>query len=101
MPPFYEDAARLLLCLTRIGMLVPLGVDCRTVISRLAELLRVSLQDARGLTHHGAASWCLDDLLKRRLVAVAEGDQAKVLAALGTSIANLEALHPTSSPRRP
>lgn len=93
MPMFYEQAAQLLLFVTRAGLVIRPGVDCRAVLLRLAELMHASLRDARGLTHFGTATWFLDDLEKHKLVTCQKQDRNKILAMLGTGIANLHSAH--------
>lgn len=91
MPPFYEDAAHLMLFLIRAGLVIRPGVDCRIALLRLADRLLVRQRDARGLTHFGAATWILDDLEKLRLVSCDRKMRLKIIAVLGTGIANIEA----------
>jgi hypothetical protein len=93
MPIFCEESAQLLLFATRAGLLIRPGVDCRAVLLRLAELMRASLRDGRGLTHYGTATWFLDDLEKRKFVNCSKKDRNKVLAVLGTGVANLHTAH--------
>lgn len=93
MPMFYEESAQLLLFATRAGLVIRPGVDCRAVLLRLAELMRASLRDGRGLTHFGTATWFLDDLEKRKFVNCRKQQRNKILAVLGTGIANLHTAH--------
>lgn len=90
MSPFYESTAHLLLFLTRCGLCVPANVDARAVLDHLVHRFTHLHRDAKGLTHSGAATWILDDLTKAKLVTCDDKVRARVLAVLGTGIANVE-----------
>jgi hypothetical protein len=90
MSPFYESTAHLLLILTRCGLKVPTNVDCRVVLDRLILRFTYLYREGKGLTHSGAATWILNDLEKARLVTCEDEVRDRVLAILGTGIANVE-----------
>lgn len=90
MSPFYESTAHLLLILTRCGLKVPPHVDCRIVLDRLILRFTYLYRDGNGLTHSGAATWILDDLTNAKLVTCDDEVRGRVLAILGTGIANVE-----------
>ena len=86
MPPHYEDAAHILLFLTRAGLVISPWIDSRIVIMRLAHLMDKLTSDARGLTHYGAAVWMIDNLQASKFTTCDEASRAKILAILGTKL---------------
>lgn len=97
MSPHYETAAQLLLMLTRYGLTIPRNVDCRRVLGQLDHRFARLDRDAKGLSHSGAALFILDDLVRAKLVLCDAEARPRVLAILGTGVANVE--HQT--PKRP
>jgi hypothetical protein len=72
MHMFYENAAQLLLVMTRVGLGIKAGSDCHAILMRLAQHhMRALTGELRDLSHAGAASWILDDLEKGGFVTAA------------------------------
>ncbi|WP_334146221.1 hypothetical protein [Hyphomicrobium sp.] len=88
MPPLYEQAAHLLLFLTRAGLVISPG-DYHAVLMRLSELLLEALSRRGPFSHYQAAADILGDLEARKLVTRATSARRKILAVLGTGIGNL------------
>lgn len=102
MPPLYEEAARILLFLTRAGLPLPPAERVHELVTTLAELLVDPLIDVTGFSHHDKAAWIMA-LIETNFLCPALGrNRPKPIAVLGTCIANLEAagICP-ASPRRP
>lgn len=91
MPPFYEDAAHILLFLTRKGLLLQPGVDCRMVLLHLAKCL--DGLELQGLSHIAAAAKIMNDLEQRGFVSCDPKRRTRLLKLLGTMIANFQAAH--------
>ena len=91
MPPYFEAAAHILLFLTKAGMMIRAGVDCRSVILRLAYMIELRNARYSGLTHAGAAIWIMDDLVRLKYVEPDAKRRPKLLAILGTGIGNIPA----------
>jgi hypothetical protein len=88
MHMFYENAAHLLLVMTRVGVAIKAGSDCHAILMRLAEHLRTLTAELPVLSHAGAASRILDDLEKAGFVTCSVKARRKVQAALGTMLGN-------------
>lgn len=91
MPPYFEAAAHILLFLTKAGMMIRAGVDCRAVILRLAYMIELRNNLYSGLTHAGTAIWIMDDLVRLKYVEADAKRRPKLLAILGTGIGNIPA----------
>ena len=91
MPPYFEAAAHILLFLTKAGMMIRAGVDCRAVILRLAYMIALRNSTYSELTHAGTAIWILDDLVQHKFIEVDAKQRPKLLAILGTGIGNIPA----------
>ncbi len=91
MPPFYEDAAHILLFLTRKGLILQPGVDCRVVIAHLAACLKGP--ESHGLSHIAAAAMILAELEKRDFVSCDAKRRTRLLKVLGTALANFQCTH--------
>lgn len=89
MPPYFEAAAHILLFLTKAGMMIRPGVDCRAVILRLAYMIALRNSTYSELTHAGTALWIMDDLVRLKYVEVDGRQRPKLLAILGTGIGNI------------
>lgn len=83
----YEEAARALLFMERVGLQVDWLLYPRPV-DDLALLLDALEDGQKGLSDIGAATWILGQLESRGLVTCAEQKRKKVLAVIGTVIAN-------------
>ena len=90
MPPYFEAAAHILLFLTKAGMMIRVGVDCRSVILRLAYMIELRNNLYSGLTHAGAAIWIMDDLVRLKYVEFDAKRHPRFLVLLGTSSGNTE-----------
>jgi hypothetical protein len=90
MSPYFEAAAHILLFLTKAGMMIRVGVDCRSVILRLAYMIELRNNMYSGLTHAGAAIWIMDDLVRLKYVEFDAKKRPKLLAILGVGIGNIE-----------
>ena len=90
MPPYFEAAAHILLFLTKAGMMIRAGVDCRSVILRMAYMIELRNARYSGLTHAGAAIWIMDDLVRLKYVDFDAKRHPRFLVMLGTSIGNTE-----------
>ncbi len=91
MPPYFEAAAHILLFLTKAGMMIRAGVDCRAVILRLAHMIELRNTRYSDLTHAGTALWIMDDLVRLKYIEVDAKQRPKLLAILGTGIGNIPA----------
>lgn len=89
MPPFYSEAAQLLLSLTRLGLKIDPALDARVVVHRLATLIHHYLTKNSSLSHAGAAQWILADICSHDSVHV-EGKRARLVAIIGTVIGNIQ-----------
>lgn len=96
MPPFYEDAAHILLFLTRKGLLIQPGIDCRIVLMHLAGCLNGA--DLNGLSHIAAATMILSDLEKLGCVSCEPKRRTRLLKLLGTMIANFQSIRLSPRP---
>jgi hypothetical protein len=88
MHMFYENAAHLLLMMTRVGVAIKAGADCHLIVTRLAEHLQTLTAESRELSHAGAAGMILNDLEKSGSVTCTAKARRKVQAALGTLLGN-------------
>lgn len=91
MPPYFETASHILLFLTKAGMMIRAGVDCRTVILRLAYMFALRNTHYADLTHAASAIWIMEDLVRLKYVEFDAKRQPRLLAILGTSIGNIPA----------
>ena len=91
MPPYFETAAHILLFLTKAGMIIRAGVDCRAVILRLAYMIALRNSHYSDVSHAGKAIWIMDDLVCLKYIEVDEKQRPKLLAILGTGIGNIPA----------
>jgi len=89
MPPLYEQAAHLLLLLTRAGLVIRPGADCQVLLTRLSEQLLAAITKNGRVSHYQAAADILADLEKHKLITPATSARRKILAVLGTGIGNL------------
>ncbi len=92
MPIYFETASHILLFLTKAGMTVRAGVDCRTVILRLAYMIELRNTRYSELTHAASAIWIIDDLLHLNYVEFDAKRRPRLLAILGTGIGNIPVL---------
>lgn len=90
MPPYFEAAAHILLFLTKAGMMIRAGVDCRAVILRLAYMIELRNTRHSDLTHAGAAIWIMDDLVRLQYVEFDAKRHPRLLVMLGTGIGNTD-----------
>ncbi len=90
MPPYFETASHILMFLTKAGMMIRPGVDCRTVILRLAYMIELRNTRYSGLTHAASAIWIIDDLVHLNYVEFDVKRRSRLLLILGTSIGNTE-----------
>ena len=90
MPQYYSDAARLLFTLTQLCLTINPGTDARDVIHRLAVLIEKYIQGQMTISHAGAAAWIVDDLQRRGQVTFQSGDRSRIIAVVGTIVANLQ-----------
>jgi len=88
MPQFYEAAAHLLIFLINAGLVVKQGIDHREVVSRIADRISVIDREMRSLSDYGKATWLLSDLEEQGLVTRKRQSRPKLLAILGTALAN-------------
>ena len=91
MPPNYEDAARLLQVLVGKGITIERGVNPHDVILLLADQCFSAAQARRKDTHAERALGALGDLEKRRFVRLDAKRRQKLIALVGTVIANHKA----------
>lgn len=88
MPQFYEAAAHLLIFLINAGLVVKQGIDHREVVSRIADRISVIDREKRSLSDYSKATWLLSDLEEQGLVTRKRQGRPKLLAILGTALAN-------------
>lgn len=93
MPYFYEDAAHMMLFLTRAGLTIRPDIDVRIVLKHLANRLKADAQALRCLSHFAAAGSILDDLEARAFVRCEATRRVRVTKLLGTALANFLAAH--------
>lgn len=90
MSPHYETAAHTLLCLCQSGLTIPAGVDCRSVVLRIAHMMDLRSVRHPDLSHAATASWIIDDLVRLKYVTIDAKRRVKLLAIVGTSIGNAD-----------
>ncbi|MEQ1694950.1 MAG: hypothetical protein ABL901_03830 [Hyphomicrobiaceae bacterium] len=91
MPIYFETASHILLFLTKSGMMIRAGIDCRTVILRLAYMIELRNTRYSELTHAASAIWIMDDLVRLKYVDIDAKGRPRLLAILGTGIGNIPA----------
>lgn len=90
-PQHYEDAARLLQLLVNKGVVIEQGVDPHLVILLLAPLCFSATHPVRMETHAEQATYALEDLEARRFIRLDRKRRQKLVALVGTVIANHKA----------
>lgn len=88
MPKYFEDAANILLLLTRGGLRVRDWVDARYIVARLAYLMLLHRTSCRDLSCAGAARWIIDDLRARKYIRWSIGSRPSVEARLSAALAD-------------
>jgi|GEM_PF-3886023 len=89
MPQFYNDAARLLLTLTRLGLTIDPSLDARDLIHRMAVLIQLYVSNMPEITHASAARSILDDIIRTDHVRH-NGNTHRLTAVIGTVLGNIQ-----------
>lgn len=90
-PEHYEEAARLLQLLVGKGVTIERGTDPHLVIVLLARICFSSTHPVRMETHAEQASYALEDIEAKRFIRLDRKRRQKLVALVGTVIANHKA----------
>lgn len=88
MPPYYENAAQLLQILIGRGVTIEQGVNPHDVIMLLAVQCFAAIPQRQKFSHADQALSTLTHLEKKRLIRFEIKRRQKLVALIGTAIAN-------------